>query len=63
VAHVVGLAAFLVVREDAVGLVDLLELLLCAGLLADIRVIFAGEVAVRFLISVSSALRGMPSVS
>ena len=49
VAHVVILPFFLLVREDAVCLVDLFELLLGPGLLADIRMEFAGKVAVGFL--------------
>ena len=48
VTHVVILAFFLLVRQDAVGFVDLLELLLGPGFLADIRMEFAGEVAVGF---------------
>ena len=46
VTHVVILPFLLLVREDTVGFVDLLELLLGPVVLADIRMEFAGEVAV-----------------
>src|SRR5690606_6094727 len=49
VTHVVVLGTLLRVREYAVRLVDLLEFLLCARILADIRVILPGQVAVGFL--------------
>ena len=49
VAHVVVLALFLFIGEDAVGLVYLLELLFGTGIFADIWMEFAGEVPVRFL--------------
>jgi hypothetical protein len=49
VTHIVVLAFFLLVGQDAVGFVDLLELILGPMVLADIRMEFAGEAAVGFL--------------
>src|SRR5512139_4139029 len=48
-AHVVVLCSFLLIGEHAVSLVDPLELLFCTLLLADIRMVFPGEVAVCLL--------------
>src|SRR5208283_4035817 len=49
VAHVVVLRPFLSIGKNAVCLVDGLELLFRSRILADIRVVFPGEVAVGFL--------------
>src|SRR5512136_1302881 len=48
-AHVVVLCSFLLIGEHAIGLVDPLELLFCTLILADIRMVFPGEVAVCLL--------------
>ena len=48
-AHVIVLSFLLLVGKNAVRFVDLLEFFFGPGFLADIRVIFPGEVAVRLL--------------